>query len=279
MGSTLDSGKITESGCLQCPYHGLEYSGVPAYATKRIDTFGQVVEHEGKLFWAHRPIEPKPPSVPFYNNSAYSTSCIEFDVDGSLTDCAYNTMDLRHPEYVHGNAFGFGSSIPPVNIRHYSYPPSKHGVVDRVGLSFHYKANELISRINNYTGFTHNFHMFVYPTFSWSKVTFDINKHLIIGVHLLPVTEFKTRWYITICHNYYISDFGKQLMRTLASTIVGQDRIQMSKQSKENGLKKALLFSHIFPNEEPILWLQNKFKSYIYPSIQECHNFVKLFGI
>ena len=106
-----------------------------------------------------------------------------------------------------------------------------------------------------------------------------IKERLVTYYFNLPVTEFKTRWYITICHNYYISDFGKQLMRTLASTIVGQDRIQMNKQSKENILKKTLLFRHIFPNEEPILWLHSKFKDYIYPSIQECEDFVKRFGI
>jgi phenylpropionate dioxygenase-like ring-hydroxylating dioxygenase large terminal subunit len=252
MGSNLHSGTLKD-GCIKCPYHGLEYS----YK----DRFGETVEHEGKLYWAYKPIHKKPHSVPFYNNPEYVTSMIEVDMDASLTDSAYNTMDVRHPEYVHNKFVGFGNSIPPKNIKYHKYPDNS-----RVGLSFDYISNKVMQTINDNVKVTHNFHMFVYPTFSWSRVTFD-NKHLIIGVNLLPLGNKKTRWYITLCHNYYKSSIGKKFVKFLATTILNQDYEQMKNQCYENKLKKQILFNYIFKDEEVILKLHDIFKFYHYPDI------------
>jgi phenylpropionate dioxygenase-like ring-hydroxylating dioxygenase large terminal subunit len=256
MGSKLDNGNIMDNGCLQCPYHGLEI-------TKK-DTFGEVVEHEGKLFWAKDPIEKKPYSIPFYNNKDYVHSFLQIDMDCSLQDSVYNTMDVRHPEYVHNKIVGFGSNIPPKNLQQFKYKDNK-----RVGLKFDYESNQMMKNINDNVKTTHNFHMFIYPTFSWSRVSFD-NKHLIIGVNLLPLTPKKTRWMITICHNYYKSKWGQEFIKMLALTILTQDYYQMINQYEENDLKKQMIFKKVFPNEEVILWLYEMFKNYSYPSIEEC---------
>jgi len=252
MGSSLDSGTL-QNGCIKCPYHGLEYN--------YNDRFGETVEHEGKLFWAYKPIHKKPHSVPFYNNPGYATSTIEIDMDASLTDSAYNTMDVRHPEYVHNKFVGFGNSIPPKNIKYYKFHDRS-----RVGLSFDYISNKVMQTINDNVKVTHNFHMFVYPTFSWSRVTFD-KKHLIIGVNLLPLGNKKTRWYITLCHNYYTSSIGKSFVKFLATTILNQDYEQMKNQCYENKLKKQILFNYVFKDEEVLLHLHDIFKGYYYPNI------------
>lgn len=254
MGSKLDNGKILQNGCLQCPYHGLELN--------EKDKFGETLEHDGKLFWAYNPTLKKPYSVPFYNNPKYMTSIIEIDMDASLTDSAFNTMDLRHPEFVHN--IGFGNSIPPENIKHYFYND-----VNRIGLSFDYSASNIMKAINNNVDKTQNFHMYNYPSFSWSRVTFE-NKHLIIGVNLLPLERNKTRWYITICHNYHMSEIGKQFIKMLAFTILQQDYTQMKNQYEDNVLKDAVLLEHIFENELAILELRNMFRTYQYPDIDNC---------
>lgn len=257
MGSKLDNGVITDSGCLKCQYHGLEMS--------QEDSFGVVKEHEGKLFWAHQPFEVNPPAIPFYNNKNYEKSFLHIDMDCSLTDSAYNTMDLRHPEYVHNMIVGFGNTIPPDNIKYYKYSSD----VNQVGMSFDYSSNALMRTINSNVKKTSNFHMFVYPSFSWSKVTFN-DKHLIIGVNLLPLEKKKTRWYITLCHNYYTSSAGKEFMKIMASVILKQDYNQMKNQYVDNKLKEALLFTKIFANEEPILELKRMFEDYEYPDIEAC---------
>jgi phenylpropionate dioxygenase-like ring-hydroxylating dioxygenase large terminal subunit len=260
MGSKLDNAKITESGCLKCQYHGLEMS--------HEDKFGEIVEHEGKLFWAFQPEQRWPCSVPFYNNKNFETSFLQIDMDCSLTDSAYNTMDLRHPEYVHNTVVGFGNSIPPENIKYYNYGK------DRVGMSFDYSSNSMMRTINDNTKLTKNFHMFIYPSFSWSKVSFGKN-HLIIGVNLLPLERGKTRWYVTLCHNYYTSNAGKEFMKIMAKIILKQDYYQMKNQYLDNDLKKEILFTKIFKDEEPILELKRMFKDYKYPDIETC---VKLYS-
>jgi phenylpropionate dioxygenase-like ring-hydroxylating dioxygenase large terminal subunit len=259
MGSKLDNGMITSSGCLKCKYHGLEFS--------KNDNFGETIEHEGKIFWAYNPIMEKPHSIPFFKNTKYKKSFIEIDMDASLTDSAYNTMDLRHPEYVHSGLFGFGSSNPPLNIKQYKYP-------DRVGLAFEYQSKRTTRAISDDIPTSKNFHMFVYPTFTWSKVTFN-TKDLIIAVNLLPIGIKKTRWYVTICHNYLTTPVKKEFMKFLASTILNQDSIQMKNQYIENPLKKEVLFNHRFNDEDVILWLTEMFKEYEYPDIDTCVDLYK----
>ena len=262
MGSKLDNGVITESGCLKCRYHGLEYSSK--------DQFGEVVEQDGKLFWAYEPVREKPYPIPFFNNPSYEKSFLTIDMEASLTDSAFNTMDLRHPEFVH-NGIGFGNAIPPENIQQYVYNN------ETVGLSFDYRANEWIRKINDNAMSTQNFHMFYYPTFSWSKVTFNKNKHLIIGVNLLPLQNKKTRWYITLCHNYYTNEIQKQFMKGIAMIILAQDYVQMKNQHKENKLKKYILFDHLFQNEETMIRLKNMFSDYKYPDDEVCLELYKDF--
>jgi len=126
-----------------------------------------------------------------------------------------------------------------------------------------------MKKINNNIRNTENFHMYNYPTFSWSKVSFH-NKNLLISVNLLPLSEKKTRWYVTICHNYYKTELGKLFMKTLATTILNQDFHQLKTQYPENELKKAVLFRHIFKDEEPILELRRLFQEYKYPTIADC---------
>jgi hypothetical protein len=120
---------------------------------------------------------------------------------------------------------------------------------------------------------TKNFHMYKYPSFTWSKVSFS-KKDLIISVNLLPLTPDKTRWYVTICHNYYTNEIQKNIMNGLARTILTQDYVQMKNQYEENSLKRAVVMNYAFDNEEVIIDLHKMFyDSYKYPSIDECARF------
>ena len=254
MGSRLDNAVIS-NGCLKCKYHGLEY--------KYEDRVGETLEYEGKIFWAYKPIRQTPYSVPHYNAKNYTTSFLEMDMDCSLTDSVYNTIDLRHPEYVHNKVVGFGNAVTPSNIKTYQFYDSS------IGLSFDYYSNKLMQLLNNNVKVTHNFHKFMYPSFSWSKVSFDDN-NLVIGVNLLPLSETKTRWYITICHNYYTSDIGKHFIKFLANTILKQDYEQMKNQSPENVLKKQIIFNYTFKDEDVILEIKKLFEKYHYPDVKDC---------
>jgi len=262
MGSKLGNAKITEKGCLQCQYHGLEIQ----------DGFGKTMEHEGKLFWAYQPDEMQPPPTPYFHHRDYKTSFLIIDMEASLVDCALNMMDVRHPEYVHNKLFGFGSNIPPTNLKKHQYAATP----DSVGLSFHYQSNKMVqSMINDDVPLTKNFHMYKYPSFTWSKVSFNKN-NLIISVHLRPLTPKKTRWYVTLCHNYYTNEIQQSVMRGLAGMILSQDYEQMKNQYEENALKQAVTMDYTFGDEEVIVDLHKMFQeNYRYPSIDECARFYK----
>lgn len=235
-GSKLDKGKIV-NGCLKCPYHGMEYT--------EKDTYGKVVEQDGKIFWGNEPVETSPPKTPFFENKKFAKSFIEIDMECSLEDSVYNTMDIRHPEYVH--SFGFGSSNKPLNIRTYDFTPK----LNAVGLSFDYQSNKWMKYLNDMKTTT-NYHMYIYPAFTWSRVSFG-QKDLIISVNFLPISPNKTRWFVSILHNYNTSPIGKCLMKLLAKVILLQDFHQLKNQYSECALKRDTILSRMFEDEEAIL--------------------------
>ena len=270
MGSRLDAGTITPSGCLKCPYHGYEYTDS--------DTLGTVVEQEGKLFWAHDPVERTPPKIPYYHHRDYATSTVVIDMDASLRDSALNTVDIRHPEYVH--RLGFGSAQPPQKIQNYVYQ-SRVGKAIGVGVGFDYPSNPVMQKINRQHALrstlrssmrntTSNLHVFRYPAFTWSRVSFPEDNHLIISVHFLPLAPQKTRWFVTLCHNYNTSPLGVLFLQGLAKTILHQDSVQMQRQAAESALKSRMMFEHTFADETAVTKLHRMFEAYQYPGEAEC---------
>ena len=164
LGSSLQDGWIDNDGCLVCPYHGIKHN--------KHDSCGVLKEHDGKLWWSYKPKDGMmPPTIPFMNSRDYHTSYIEIDMEESLPYCAYNSMDLNHPEYVHSGMFGFGSNISPSNFKTHVFPK------DRIGIEFEYYAKSNIQTINydmNIQNSTKNFNQFIYPSTSWSKVNTDM---------------------------------------------------------------------------------------------------------
>ena len=262
MGSKLSNAAIV-SGNLKCQYHGL--------LTKPEDAFGKTMIHEGKLFWSYDPIVKTPYSVPFYNNSEYEVSNLEITMPCSIPDGAYNTMDTRHPEYVHSGLFGFGSTNLPIDVKNFEYKSDPNSI----GLSFKYSTTSLATIGQNLSD---NFHMFRYPSFTWSRVTFEKNKHLIVAVHMLPLGIKQTKWFVTICHNYKRSFIEREIFRTMALTILNQDHTQMTSQVPENKLKASSLFQYVFEDENILLKMRDYYNSkYEYPDVEMASKIVNDF--
>ena len=271
LGSQLDGGRVTPWGCIKCPYHGLELDGGGGDADANGAGFGQTCEHEGKLFWSYEPTKPRPPSTPFFHNREFQTSFLEIDMPCSLPDSAYNTLDLHHPQFVHNRfLLGFGNDVPPKRIRHWTYPRQP----DLVGMSFDYKTlNPVLTTAH--ANYTRNFHAFRFPSNTWSMVSFDKEpgappQHLVIAVDFLPLAERKTRWYVTVAHNYPVMWHTRSLMDFMASNILKQDKEQMTRQAPESELKRLAMFQMTLGNEESIWKLKELFqKKYKYPSAEE----------
>jgi len=262
MASTLDKGCVLPTGELRCPYHGMTYGSN--------ESLGKVVEFEDKLFWAWEPTSDLPDSVPGFGDPSFDTMVFEYDMPCSLPDAAYNSMDLHHPEYVHQNLFGFGSSVPPTNIRFHPFPLQERSV----GLSFDYVSAGASSIVKN-SKETRNYHFFRFPSFTWSRVSFGLDNQLIIGVHFLPVSKQKTKWFVSVANNY-LKKWQRPLIMAMALSILNQDREQMMRQAPENGLKQDLIFQRVIPDEEVLdsmrPWFQ---REYTYPDLEQARAFLQ----
>jgi phenylpropionate dioxygenase-like ring-hydroxylating dioxygenase large terminal subunit len=254
LGSTLDQGWISNN-CLVCPYHGLKHT--------HKDSFGIITECDGKIWWnMNESTITKPPIIPF---KKYETSYITVDMNEDLPYCAYNSMDLNHPEYIHNTMFGFGSHKKPKRFKTYDFN-------DKVGISFEYYLKKNIKYMNYNTdkNYTYNFNMFQYPSTAWSCVQIgEDNAKMIIGVSMLPLTPSKTRWFVTVRHNYMNGLIGRNIIKSLTYMILSQDYMQFKRQSTNNILKDKYLLTKVLEHDEPIILLKGIFKKYKYPTIND----------
>jgi phenylpropionate dioxygenase-like ring-hydroxylating dioxygenase large terminal subunit len=268
LGSMLDSGPIV-NGSLLCPYHGLKHDKKQAY--------GKIIDYQGKLWWSYKPVKKTPHSIPLFNKKGYTTQHVQIDMNAGLKDCAYNSMDLHHPEFVHKGLLGFGSSVPPSQVRTIPF-------IDRVGLEFdyHIKSNiRYISSDMNITKrdkYTKNFNMFIEPSTGWSKVSIgNSDKNLIISVNMLPIREDVTRWFVSLHHNFNNDNaFHKYIMKTATRLILSQDFMQFRRMYPDNPLKEASTFQFMLKHDAPIEYIKEMLKNYTYPDIKVCTNFVKM---
>lgn len=262
LGSSLQDGWIDNDGCLVCPYHGIKHN--------KHDSCGVLKEHDGKLWWSYKPKDGMmPPTIPFMNSRDYHTSYIEIDMEESLPYCAYNSMDLNHPEYVHSGMFGFGSNISPSNFKTHVFPK------DRIGIEFEYYAKSNIQTINydmNIQNSTKNFNQFIYPSTSWSKVNTDMkNVNMIVGVSMLPLEVQKTRWFVTVRHNYMNDYFGENLVKLSTNMILNQDKKQFMRQIKNENMKEYCTLKKVLLHDEPIILMRDIYKKneYKFPTIDD----------
>lgn len=255
MASSLSNADITNAGCLKCKYHGMEF--------ETDKSFGKVIEFQGKLFWSFDPIKSFPTSIPYFDDPTYCGHYLQIDMPCSLVDSALNTMDIRHPQYVH--SMGFGNDKHPYDIIE-----TKNDETKEVSVSFNYHSNELIRSINGGVKHTQNKHIYVFPSTTYSVVSFA-NNNLVIGVNLLPLENKKTRWFVSILHNYNTDKIGIKFINILAKTILLQDFTQLQNQFMDCELKKEVIFGESFDNEMSVKWLNEWFhKEYKLPSMEDC---------
>lgn len=253
MGSKLDHGKVLLNGCLICPYHGLSHS--------KNMSFGETIIFEDKLWWSYKPKKQMPPKIPLYHNKKYSSSYISVDIDTSLITSVNNLMDINHAAHVHNNMLGFGSNIPVTNVKTVEF---EHDI-DKYGLSFTYKTNSNLRHIKTEMTNSENFHIYEYPYFAWSRVSMPNNQNLFINVNMLPIAPNKTRWFVTVRHNFWTSYFEKYMVEIAARCILQQDKEQLSRQIEESELKQLIISEKHLKNEEHFADIHNMLLRYKYP--------------
>lgn len=255
MGSKLDHGKV-KGNCLVCPYHGLKYNDNM--------TFGKSLVFQDKLWWSYSPKKNLPPAIPFYNTHNYQTTTMKVHIDANIVDCAFNLMDINHPAYVHNNIFGFGSNVPPTDVKTVIYPHNK----DKLGLSFIYKSNSI--HLKRELRRCKNFDIYEYPYTTWSRVSLPNDKHLFVNINMLPISLHKTQWLVTLKHNFWNTNVIEQYMMAFAANcIIWQDKNQLAKQATTSELKKLVMFQTDLGNENHFKFLKDMFAKYEYPDTRK----------
>ena len=265
-GSKLDDGWI-ENDCLVCPYHGIKHNND--------DKCGEMIRYDNKLWWAYDPIYKSPPKIN-YNNVEYSSNndnlesdYTEIIMNEEMPSCMYNSMDINHAQFIHRGLFGFGSDIPIKNYKHHIYNDD-----NKIGTSFDHHFKENVKIVNKKlsfgdSSFTRNYHEFIYPSTTWSVVKHSNDKELIIHVDMLPIEKFKTKWFITIRSNYMKDDMSKKILKYVTHQILGQDKIQFDRQSKNVQLRNKFLLKKKLNYEDHIDDMKNLFLNYNYPNLDK----------
>jgi phenylpropionate dioxygenase-like ring-hydroxylating dioxygenase large terminal subunit len=259
-GSKLDDGWI-DNNCLVCPYHGYKHGAN--------DICGTVVSFDEKLWWSYDPINKTPYKLPDVFDD-FNTQYIETVMDESLPLCIYNSMDINHAEYIHGDIFGFGSENPVKSYDHFNINDNN---IISTNFKYHIKNNiRLISNINidSIEHNTNNYHEFIYPSTTWSLVENSHNDNkLIIHVDMCPIEKYKTKWIITIKNNYMNKILSKYLLKFITNLILTQDNNQFKKQCKNDLLRSKYLLQNKLKYENHIEDIHNKFKTYKYPELDD----------
>ena len=221
------------------------------------DIIGQTILHEGKIFWSYKPFKDKPDYIPNYNHQNYKKTFLEITMPCSLENSTFNIIDLLYPEYINNDLFGFNNNIPldDLNIynnNNYIYNNEINNYIPSVALSFNYFFKNFI--IRNFIK-TKIFYLFIYPSFSWSCISFQ-KKKIYIGINLLPISNKETKWFITICHNF---SEKKLLLKIIIMTILRQNYYNIKKKSE----KKNYLLNNYYKD---IIFYNN----YKYADINDC---------
>lgn len=260
MGSKLDHGTVS-NGCLTCPYHGIKHSSK--------DTFGKTMIFEDKLWWSYDPNSNKPPTTPYYKNKNYKTVMFSIDMNANIKDCIYNTLDINHFGFIHNNLFGQNNIIPC----EYKYTKYNN---DKLSLKYKYTINTNMLNIKSNLHVFSNYQIFKYPYSSTAILSFPNNENLIINSNMLPIGPNKTKWIVTLKHNFWKSYIQGVKLDLLIKFILHQDKIQMAKQASENMLKRKMMNKLVLRNEEHFKDLDKLFKNYEYPdmiSVMRLHNY------
>jgi phenylpropionate dioxygenase-like ring-hydroxylating dioxygenase large terminal subunit len=218
-GASLSNGKLSNDGCVVCPYHGWKtnsskiiqpWDGPTEYTTPEF-----VIKEQDGFVWArpyglYNVIEP--PSVPNLNTNGFHSSCFDTEIEQCAQLIIENGIDPSHASWVHANGLGFGTADEePRNVEHIGNTIAFDYIPNRYALT-----SQLFGITN-----TKNYHTFVVPYTTWSYVILANGKKLMTFVTLLPMTDTRTKMFVVFSQNFGVSS---ELFVAMGKEIVEQDR-------------------------------------------------------
>lgn len=235
LGSGLTDASVSIDGCVVCPYHGVRHGAA--------DALGVAKCFQGKVYWTpNTMINSMPPCMPDYNTSGFAHQQITIDMHAPMMDCAMNLMDIQHPAHLHQGLMGFGTDENPSNVGVFTFDSA-------VALQFKYKSRPRLREFADKDMYTNNIHMFFYPGFGWSSVSFAKTRCMHVSVDMLPISPHKTRWFVTISHNYLTNSVEQKGVEMAARVILAQDQQQFARQSKSEVMRALFSYQSTLEHE------------------------------
>lgn len=229
----LSPGSV-KNGCVTCPYHGIEFDTESGNVSKFVEGYplkklsGMVlnkmdIEVHDNVVWI-RPQGIETPDSQFYEEmdptefvSVYG-SC---DVDCSMFEVEENLIDCAHITSVH--SWGNPASLPSSVIR----SEKERGVY----FLYKYGKNSIASFMNSVdrqsdhpVGFLTVFSSFKEPFSSMTRVCFGLGLTKVVRVHLLPLSENKTRMFWGIHRNFAKTTLLDGLFRYFMEKTIDEDK-------------------------------------------------------
>jgi len=238
----LSLGRVTNSGRLECRYHGWQFAGdgqcrlVPGLSSesvpreRRCPRFA-VREREG-LVWVYAALDEEPASEPFRVGLErfvdYTVVIREVVAPGTLQATIENALDVPHTAFLHRGLFR-GGERHEVRVRvrrdaegveaEYVGEPRPSGVVGRL--------------LSPSGGTVEHWDRFFLPSIAQVEYRLGTETHFVVTALCTPVSDFVTR--LTAVAAFRTLLPGKLLRRVLepvALRIFGQDARILSAQSE-----------------------------------------------
>ena len=86
---------------------------------------------------------------------------------------------------------------------------------------------------------------------------------------MTPISTAKTKWIITLKHNYMKDIFSTELLKFATKQIIGQDKKQFKRQVKNKLLKDNFTFKRDLSYENHMNEMYKLFKNYKYPLLKD----------
>jgi phenylpropionate dioxygenase-like ring-hydroxylating dioxygenase large terminal subunit len=148
-GADLSTGKVI-NGCVQCPYHGWEFSGdgrcrkIPAHPERDIPDFAHIqsfpVQEKAGMIWIYPDSSTKAPDLhlfPILEEPQFVYSPYQMVWKAHLTRVVESVLDVAHLAFVHKQTIGKGLS-PEINDL--SFQAEKDDIHFQKGTNrFHYR--------------------------------------------------------------------------------------------------------------------------------------------
>lgn len=240
----LSEGKVV-NGCIQCPYHGWQFSGegtcvfVPGLNEEKQCRSGRnlkpfcVREQQGLVWIFYRNHEEAPlfdpPSLPFYEDSSYTSFCLETISFTQTMNAIENLLDATHTHFVHNHLIR-SDRVPRKEIKAIVRPQWNSVEVEYLNEK---RQSGLISRLFG-QGKVVGYGRYTLPATAQLEYKNEEGTRLVLTAFFSPIDDSRVRAFIVVSqrqHRFIPNRILNWVVKSLFKMGMKQDREILELQS------------------------------------------------